>query len=95
MKHSKRPTIHDVARLAGVSEGAVSAVLNNRVGQNIRVSEATQQRIVVAVRQLGYIANPAARSLVQGRTNIIAVFTFESNLSNRSPRFLLSLLRRH
>jgi DNA-binding LacI/PurR family transcriptional regulator len=78
MKSQKRPKIKDVARLAGVSESAVSAVMNNRVGQGIRVSEATQQKIHEAVHQLGYIANPAARSLAGGQSNIIAVFTFEA-----------------
>jgi DNA-binding LacI/PurR family transcriptional regulator len=78
LKRHKRPTIRDVARLAGVSEGAVSAVLNDRVGQNIRVSEVTQQNIHEAVRALGYIANPAARSLAGSRSNIIAAFTFEA-----------------
>jgi DNA-binding LacI/PurR family transcriptional regulator len=78
MKRHNRPKIRDVAQLAGVSESTVSAVLNNRVGQSIRVSEATQQKIHEAVRALGYIANPAARSLAGGRSSIIAVFTFEA-----------------
>lgn len=78
MKHAKRPKIKDVAKLAGVSESAVSAVMNNRVGKGIRVSEATQMKIHDAIRQLGYVANPAARSLAGGQSNIIAVFTFES-----------------
>lgn len=74
----KRPRLADVARLTGVSEATVSVVLNNRVGESARVSEETQQRIWDAVRQLGYVANPLARSLAGGRNKIIAVFTFEA-----------------
>lgn len=73
-----RPRIKDVARIAGVSEGTVSVVLNNRVGENVRVSETTQQKVWDAVRKLGYIANPVAQRLAGGHNHIIAVFTFES-----------------
>jgi DNA-binding LacI/PurR family transcriptional regulator len=73
----KRPRITDVARRAGVSESAVSVVLNNRVGEQVRVSEETQRKIWAAVRELGYVANPVAQTLAGGRTGIIAVFTFE------------------
>lgn len=78
MPSSKRPRIVDVAKLAGVSEGTVSVVLNNRVGENVRVSETTQQKIWDAVRELGYVANPMAQSLAGGQNRIVAVFTFES-----------------
>lgn len=76
-KH-QRPKIKDVARIAGVSEGTVSVVLNNRVGENVRVSETTQQKVWDAVKQLGYIANPVAQRLAGGKNHIIAVFTFEA-----------------
>jgi len=78
LKRSRRPRLVDVAELAGVSVAAVSVVLNNRIGQSARVSEETQQRVLAAARALGYVANPLARSLAGGRTNIIAVFTFEA-----------------
>jgi DNA-binding LacI/PurR family transcriptional regulator len=78
MTENKRPRIRDVAKLAGVSEATVSVVLNNRVGENVRVSESTQQKIWDAVRELGYVANPVAQRLAGGQNHIIAVFTFES-----------------
>jgi DNA-binding LacI/PurR family transcriptional regulator len=74
----KSPTLKDVAKLAGVSVAAVSAVLNSRTGSNIGVSEATKQRIVDAVQKLGYVANPAARSLAGQRNQIISIFTYEA-----------------
>ncbi|MCU0466896.1 MAG: LacI family transcriptional regulator [Anaerolineae bacterium] len=72
-----RPRISDVARLAGVSETTVSVVLNNAVGDRVRVSKATQERVWEAVRQLGYVANPVAQRLAGGQNKIVAVFTFE------------------
>ncbi|HML21602.1 MAG TPA: LacI family DNA-binding transcriptional regulator [Aggregatilinea sp.] len=77
MPPKKRPRLADVAKMAGVSEATVSVVLNNRVGESVRVSEQTQQRIWDVVRKLGYVANPVARSLAGGRNNILAVFTFD------------------
>ncbi len=46
-----RPTISDVAKLAGVSPSSVSMYLNNRPG----ISEETQTRIANAVYELGYV----------------------------------------
>lgn len=77
MSGHKRPGIKDVAKAAGVSEGTVSVVLNGRVGENVRVSELTQQKVWDAVRALGYVANPVAQRLAGGSNQIIAVFTFE------------------
>lgn len=75
---AKRIKMSDVARKAGVSSAVVSAVLNNRVGDSIRVSPETQQRIAAAVRELGYVADPLARSLAGGHRNLLGVFTYEA-----------------
>lgn len=61
--------IRDVARLAGVSAMTVSRTLN----EPELVSPATRDRVMQAVRELGYIPNRVARSLTQGRTDIIAL----------------------
>ena len=47
-------TISDVAERANVSKMSVSRVLNGQTG----VSEKTRQRILEAVEQLGYVAQP-------------------------------------
>jgi DNA-binding LacI/PurR family transcriptional regulator len=73
----QRVRIADVAKLAGVSPGTVSAVLNDRVGEQIRVSPQTQKRVWDAVQELQYVANPAARSLAGGRNRMLGVFTYE------------------
>lgn len=55
-----RPTITDVAKLAGVSKGLVSFVFNGREG----VAEDTRVRVLRAADELGWRPNPSARSLV-------------------------------
>jgi DNA-binding LacI/PurR family transcriptional regulator len=59
-----RPTIKDVAALAGVSRQTVSRVIN----QKGEVSDATRDRVRAAIEELGYRPNAAARSIVVGRT---------------------------
>jgi ribokinase len=59
----KRPTIHDVADLAGVSIGSVSNVLNEV--PSVRAS--TRQAVMNAVVALGYRPNWIARSLIAQR----------------------------
>jgi DNA-binding LacI/PurR family transcriptional regulator len=65
----RRPTIYDVARLAGVSTATVSRALNG-TGQ---VAEAKRLAIEQAVEQLGYRPNTIARSLVTRSTQTIAL----------------------
>ncbi|GAA3209420.1 LacI family DNA-binding transcriptional regulator [Actinocorallia longicatena] len=67
----------DVAKLAGVSQATVSAVINGR-GPETGIPEQTVLRVQEAVRQLGYVANPAARSLRGKRNRLLGVHTFES-----------------
>lgn len=62
-------TLQDVAKLAGVSTKTVSRVVNNQ-GE---ISEATRQRVQSAIEQLDYRPNILARSLVNQRTNTLAV----------------------
>ena len=63
-----RATIADVARLAGVSKGTVSHVLNGRVA----VSEAMRARVTDAIRALDYHPAETARSLTSRRRSLDA-----------------------
>jgi DNA-binding LacI/PurR family transcriptional regulator len=63
-----RPTIIDVARLAGVSKTTVARVVN---GELENVSEKTLQKVQQAIQELGYIRNTVASSLRTERTNIV------------------------
>lgn len=68
-KHPLRVTLRDVARFAGVSTKTVSRVVNNQ-GE---IREETRQRVQDAIDRLGYRPNILARSLVNQRTNTLAV----------------------
>jgi DNA-binding LacI/PurR family transcriptional regulator len=57
----KNVTIHDVAKLAEVSTGTVSAVLN----QKETVNKGTQHRVQKAISQLNYRPSAAARRRLQ------------------------------
>jgi DNA-binding LacI/PurR family transcriptional regulator len=67
------PTIHDVAREAGVSRGTVSRVLNG--GHN--VSPAALDAVQSAIRRTGYTVNRHARSLITGRSDSVAFLLTE------------------
>jgi DNA-binding LacI/PurR family transcriptional regulator len=62
---SRRATISDIARLAGVSKGAVSYALNGRPG----VSDETRDRILAIADRLGWYPNRAARALSAARAD--------------------------
>lgn len=64
-----RPSLADVAALAGVSAGTVSHVLNHPE----RVVPATRRRVQDAVAELQYRPNRVARSLAGGRSQTIGL----------------------
>ncbi|MGP3965427.1 GH1 family beta-glucosidase [Nonomuraea sp. 3N208] len=65
----KRPTLETVAARAGVSRATVSRVVNGEAS----VSPEVRETVLRAVKELGYVPNAAARSLVTRRTNSIAL----------------------
>ena len=66
---AKEPTILDIARLAGVSVGTASNVLNAKP----TVNETLTKRVSEAVAALGYHRNSNAASLRRNQTDMIAV----------------------
>ena len=74
-RRGKAPSQADVARLAGVSQSAVSRVISGNAA-TARIPEETRQRVFEAVRELGYVANPAARAMRKQRNNLLGVHTF-------------------
>src|SRR3984893_17211027 len=55
-EHHKPATMATIAKAAGVSQGAISSLLNDR-DYGIRVSEKTRERVFKVCRELGYIPN--------------------------------------
>jgi len=68
-KKGKVPTIQDVARLAGVAPATVSNVLND----SRPVAEIRKQRVLEAVKALGYRPNHLAASLRRKETRTIGI----------------------
>lgn len=66
---NRTPTIKDVARLAGVSVGTTSRVLNGSPA----TSEASRRAVRAAAKQLGYRSNAHARSLRSAHTGVIGL----------------------
>jgi DNA-binding LacI/PurR family transcriptional regulator len=63
------PTAHDVARLAGVSQSAVSRAFT----AGASISAKLRTRILTAAGELGYRPNLIARSLTQRRSNVVGL----------------------
>lgn len=72
-KSSSDVTIIDVAKEAGVSYSTVSRVVNNKS----YVKPETRARVLQAMTRLGYQANPQARSLAGGRSNVIGLLVVD------------------
>jgi LacI family transcriptional regulator len=82
---SKRVTLADVARLAGLSPTAASMILNGR--PDTRLSQAAHDRVNAAAQALGYRPNVAARGLRTDKTltigfisDLVATTRFASGL---------------
>lgn len=65
----KLPNIYDVARLASVSHQTVSRVIN----QSSSLKAETRERVLNAMKELGYVPNAAARALVTAKSKIIGI----------------------
>ena len=82
-KRGNLPSAHDVARLAGVSQAAVSRAFN----PGSSISAPTRDKVLHAASELGYRPNLLARSLITGKSGIIGVVIG----SPRNPFFLEAL----
>ena len=67
----KRASSTDVAKLAGVSQSAVSRAFS----KDKAVSQKTREKVRAAAAQLGYRPNALASSLITKRTNMLALLT--------------------
>lgn len=70
------PGIAEVAKVAGVSYMTVSRVVNGREG----VGQATRDRVLKLIDELGYRPNAAARALRTGRSRSIGIICFATPL---------------
>ena len=87
-KFVKRISVKDVAARSGVSFQTTSKVLNGKGS----VSEQTRERILSAAKDLGYVPNILARSLVTRSTRAIGLVASDFNDPNLS-RFIVGAER--
>jgi DNA-binding LacI/PurR family transcriptional regulator len=84
-----RPTLEQVAALAGVGRGTASRVING--GE--KVSPRARQAVEDAIEQLGYVPNAAARALVKRRTDTVALVIAESEERVFGEPFFAGIVR--
>jgi LacI family transcriptional regulator len=70
---ARRASITDVARLAGVSAGTVSNVLNHPS----QVSERTRTKVLDAIDQLSFVRNASARQLREGTSRTVGAIVLD------------------
>lgn len=66
-KTDSRPTIAQIAQIAGVSVPTVSKVLNGRTD----VAQQTRERVERVIEEHGFVRNRAARALRKGKTGLV------------------------
>lgn len=76
----KRTTIKDIANAVGVTPAVVSYILN---GKEHKVSTETIQKVRAAIKDLNYIPNLTARSLVNNKSNLIGVIIPQTENSSQ------------
>lgn len=79
-----KPTVNDIARVAGVSLATVDRVLNERPG----VRDVTIKKVQAAIEELGYVRDTAAANLARKKT-----YRFVFVLPDWKGQFLASLER--
>ncbi|WP_299534639.1 LacI family DNA-binding transcriptional regulator [uncultured Streptomyces sp.] len=84
-----RPTLEAVAARAGVSRATASRVVNGGAGVRPHLVE----RVNVAVEELGYVPNHAARTLVTRRNGAVAVIIDEPEFRVFSDPFFSRQIR--
>ena len=72
-------TIKDIGKKLGINHSTVSRAING----DPRISEATRKKVMDAVKEMKYTPNLAARGLIRGKSNTIAVVcpSFFANFS--------------
>ncbi|MET0449431.1 MAG: LacI family DNA-binding transcriptional regulator [Aeromicrobium sp.] len=75
-KNGTAPVMADVAALAGVSHQTVSRVINGMPN----VQPGTRDRVLAAIKDLGYRPNTAARALVTRRSSTIGIISTAAGL---------------
>lgn len=74
----RRVTQKEIAKSVGVSQTTVSLILTG--DESLSVSKETRERVLQAAHDLGYVPQAAARALVNGRSNTLALILFDPHV---------------
>lgn len=74
----RRVTQKEIAKSVGVSQTTVSLILAG--DESLSVSKETRERVLKAAHTLGYVPQAAARALVNGRSNTLALILFDPHV---------------
>ncbi|MFF8829733.1 LacI family DNA-binding transcriptional regulator [Streptomyces sp. NPDC015131] len=88
-RRTGRPTLEEVAALAGVGRGTVSRVING----SPRVSDRAREAVGRAVDELGYVPDRAARALAGARTGAVALVIPEPEARLFAEPYFLDIVR--
>lgn len=80
----RKPTINDIARLAGVSKKTVSRVINNYPF----VKDETRKKIQEIIEEIGFAPDPQARGLAFRRS-----FLFGVIYDNPTPQYVVNMMQ--
>ena len=78
----RKPTIKDVAELAGVSKKTVSRVIND----SPLVNQATRKAIQSLIKEIGYRPDPQARGLASRRSFLVGMIS-----DNPTPQYVVNV----
>lgn len=74
----RRVTQKEIAKTVGVSQTTVSLILAG--DESLSVSKETREKVLKAAHSLGYVPLAAARALVNGRSNTLALILFDPHV---------------
>ena len=80
--YGRKPTMQDVAELAGVSKKTVSRIINNSPSVNAATRDAIQSLILA----IGYHPDPQARGLASKRSYLVGLIT-----DNPTPQYVVNI----
>jgi len=81
-RSGRKPTIQDVADLAGVSKKTISRIINN----SPLVNATTRKGIQELIREIGYRPDPQARGLASKRSFLVGLIT-----DNPTPQYVVNI----
>ncbi|MGO4535084.1 LacI family DNA-binding transcriptional regulator [Leifsonia sp. 2MCAF36] len=76
-RRSPKPTLDDVAALAGVSRATASRVLNGGVRSTANIDPEVREAVFAAARSLDYTANTQAQAMSAGASSTVAILVSE------------------